>query len=86
MKKRVYFTIKTNGCIDLNIPENLVETLENVDVLEYLWKTHSQYAIDPNKSENINELFDLLNDKIELSDLDWDEIEIDSVEDIDYEN
>ena len=86
MKKRVYFTIRTNGCIHLDIPENLVETLENVDVLEYLWKTHSQHAIDPNKAENINDLFDLFNDNIELSDLDWDEIEIDNVEDIDNED
>lgn len=82
MRKEIDFTIKIEGTIEIDIPDHLVNILENSCRL-------NQY-IFPSEGDELREykeeLFDLINDSIDLNTCYFDEIEIDNVSDVEYED
>ena len=75
MKKIISFGIKVTGTIIADIPEYLIETLESIEEVSYIH--HPSY--NKEKSELESKLYEFLNNKIQIDDLDWNEIEINDV-------
>ena len=82
MKKEIDFTIKIEGTIEIDVPDHLVNILENSYIL-------NQY-IFPSKGDELEEykeeLFDLINNSIDLNSCYFNEIEIDNVNNVKYED
>ena len=75
MIKHIDLRIAADASISIDIPDHLLEILENSDTLRgWVFKNHPWYKEGVTELEQ--ELFDLINDKITIGDLNWDEIEI----------
>ena len=82
MRKEIDFTIKVEGTIEIDVPEHLVEILEN----SYRLKQYIFPSEGDELKEYKEELFDLINNSIDLNSCYFDEIEIDNVNNVEYEN
>ena len=82
MKKDSDFTIKIEGTIEIDVPDHLINILENSYRLnQYIFPSEGDEL-----KEYKEELFDLINNSIDLNSCYFNEIEIDNVNNVEYEN
>lgn len=78
MKKEIDFSVKLEGTIEIDVPDHLVELLENSYRLpQYIFPSEEDDLRDLKE-----ELFDLIDDSISFDSCYFDEIYIDNVTDI----
>jgi hypothetical protein len=68
MKKELLINIEAFVTVEVNIPDHLLEELEDTYRLTPYKKTSEGYKPD--------ELYEIINEQISRMDLDWEEIEI----------
>lgn len=78
MKKRVHCEVTADIYFDVEIPDNLAETFESNIKFDYWYQTKDK------ETSNKEEIYELLNNKIQnnIHDLDWSSIEVYDEEDI----
>lgn len=84
MKKEIDFTIKVNGTVQVDVPDHLLQVLEDNNTLNYIYKGSRYYQ--EGLSDLEMELYDLINDEIDFDCVGYNEIEIDDVNDVDNED
>jgi hypothetical protein len=68
MKKEILINVNASTVVEVDIPDHLLEELENTYNLKMYKKINGELIY--------NELYNIINEKINIHDLDWDDIEI----------
>lgn len=68
MKKEILISVNASAIVEVDVPDNLLEELEDTYTLRSFKKVNGEWTH--------NELYDIVNEKINADDLDWEDIEI----------